>query len=290
MDEVANPGEPTAVGHVVAAVGRWPDDQVVVERAAAEAGSRGVQLTLLHVDEGLEGPAAGHAGAHVDESSQALVDASTWARRAVPDVHCRTAVLAGPIAMGIIGMSRTARLVVLGSEGASPLVKLARGAVTSDVAARSHCPVEVVPRNTDEDLPVRPPTRVVALVREHAELEDLVPTALAEAARCELPLAILHSAGDTAPAERENLREQLRSDIARWRRRFPTVPTDVVVVPGHAPVAISGLLGRGDIVALVRRQSATFWGRPDRDTRALLDEHVCRVLVLPMREHDRTTA
>ena len=133
---------------VVAAVGSWPRDVAVVERAAQEAERRGGSITLLHVDQeryAMSGADEEYVGRHVAAEHEVLAAAAEHARSLGRRAPVQTALYVGAVADGILRTAHTAALVVLGAEGASPAVRAVRGGVTAAVVARATCLVEVVP-------------------------------------------------------------------------------------------------------------------------------------------------
>lgn len=275
---------------VVAAVGAWPRDQAVVRRAVDEATHRHATLTVLHIDELLAGRAAGHEGAHVDEPPP-LDEATAFAYVSAPAARVRTSVQAGPVVAGIVRASRHADLVVLGSEGAPPLAKVVRGAVTANVAARAHCPVEVV--HVPEVAAASPRVRVVALLTAADQLAVVADIAFAEARRSRARLDFwattsgCRRSGDAHGGELPDCRRRLQSALAPWLRDHGDVPCDIAMAAHPADPALLTALESTDLVVTARGEGAPFWGRPDGATRLLIERACCPVLVVPPRSPDR---
>lgn len=276
---------------VVAAVGAWPRDRVVVRRAIDEASHRRSTLTVLHIDELLDGRAVGHEGGHVDESPP-LSDATVFVGVTAPALHVRTSLRPGPVVAGIVRASRDADLVVLGSEGAPPLAKLVRGAVTANVVARAHCPVEVV-HVPEVAAAASPCVRVVALLTAADQLAVVADVAFAAARRYRARLdfwaamSCSRRRGDPGGEELLDCRRRLQSALAPWLREYADVPCDIAVSARIGDAATLTALESTDLVVTVRGEGPPFWGRPDGATRLLIERACCPVLVVPPRSSDR---
>lgn len=266
---------PEGTARVVGAVGAWPRDAAVVRRAAEEAAHRGCPVTLLHVD---DARGTGRTGA-----PSPLPSAGALAGGLVPDLEVRTRIHAGPVVEGILRATRAADLVVLGSEGAPPLAKVVRGAVTVNVAALAHGLVEVVPVPGPGEGGRPDRTRVVLLLAERDQLGPLADVAFAEARRSGATLHLWDLLVDPAdPVEeghRAAARHVLEAALAPWRNAYPDVRPDVAV--GVSAAGALGALGPGDVAVAGRGHGTAAWGRPDGATRLLLERARCPVLVVP---------
>ncbi len=115
---------------VVAAVGSWPRDVAVVERAAQEAERRGGSITLLHVDQeryAMSGADEEYVGRHVAAEHEVLAAAAEHARSLGRRAPVQTALYVGAVTDGILRTAHTAALVVLGAEGPPWLLPCGRG-------------------------------------------------------------------------------------------------------------------------------------------------------------------
>ena len=233
---------------VVAAVGRWPRDAAVVERAVDEAERRAVTLTLLHVDQerfALSGADQEYVGQHVAAEHEVLVAAGERARSLRRGSHVQTALYVGSVTDGILRTARTAAVVVLGAEGAAPVVRAVRGGVTATVAARATSQVEVVPTGAAASAAPGPVVDRIVLVA-------------------------------TADGQQSALESVGAEQASRWGA--PTERVDLSTRSRDAPLPP---LGARDLVVVLRGASAPLWGRPDAQVRRLLDGAPCAVLVVP---------
>ncbi|MGW7381737.1 universal stress protein [Streptomyces sp. NPDC054794] len=103
-----------------------------VDWAADEAVRHGVPLHILHAATGGR------------EASDLITAASERARQGAPTVRLSSQVSHEDAASALIGTSRNAFALVLGSRGLGDLADLLLGSVSLAVAARADCPVVVV--------------------------------------------------------------------------------------------------------------------------------------------------
>lgn len=76
-----------------------------------------------------------------------------------PPAGLTRAVLLGPAARTLIGLSDTSAMLVLGSRGHGGFVGLLLGSVSATCAEHAHCPVLIVhERRTNEDVVANPPS------------------------------------------------------------------------------------------------------------------------------------
>jgi nucleotide-binding universal stress UspA family protein len=151
---------------VVAGVDGSTADDAVVDRAADEAAWLGAPLRLVSaVDPGLqltpyEALATGSPSLadHLEEGAHHVLDRAV--ARVVqrhPGLDVATAVPWGPPAAAVVRLSDGARRVVVGAPAQGRFQRLVMGSVALPVIAHAHCPVLVVPADTE----VRPPRCVV---------------------------------------------------------------------------------------------------------------------------------
>ncbi|WP_340681373.1 universal stress protein [Amycolatopsis coloradensis] len=187
---------------------------------------------------------------------------------AVPEVKVTTvAVDTGPVA-ALTEISATARLLAIGAP-TGEIAGLFAGVSAARLSSGAVCPVVVV-RGPGDDGPV------VVGVDGSPLSEEALAWAFAEASNREAPLVALHAwhDGDVAglftgegalPFPGESVRETenrvLGQRLAGWRKKYPQVPVDQVVVrdkPRHrllelsekARLVVVGTRGRGGFAAL----------------------------------------
>lgn len=155
-----------ATGAVLVALDGAVADGPIIDWAADEADRLGAPLRLVTaIDPGVqltpyEALATGSpslaeqldAGAH-----QVLEAAVARARARHRDLDIASSVPWGPPAAEIVRLSEGARLVVVGAPGRGLLDRILLGSVALPVVAHAHCPVAVVPGDTE----VTTPTHIV---------------------------------------------------------------------------------------------------------------------------------
>lgn len=249
-----------------------------VRWAAHEAVRRGVPLRLVHVCHLMPvrhprqvAPPPEYRDAILEQGRHWLAEAEEAARHAQPGLVVSTDLREGIAADVLIGQSRSARLMVVGSRGLGGFGALLLGSVSVALAAHSHSPVAVV-RTPAEDTGAGP----VLVGVDGSELsEAAVVFAFETAAARGVPVIALHTWFDTdvsgawaaipATIDWEYLGKQaeqaLTEAMAPWRARFPDVEVREVVErerPARAllrhgagaALIVVGSRGRGAVAGL----------------------------------------
>lgn len=249
---------------IVVGVDGRPATLRAVAWAAREADRRSLPVLLVAVvPGGVADPAAGSRRAHLDLSSARRAALATAA------VVTSTEVTSGDPATELARRSRTARLLVLGSDGG--------GAVARAVVADAVCPVVVVPARWDTE---RHPGEVVVAVDPTSPEEThhgTVALAADVAGEWRRPLlvAVVLPGAHTAP------------DVGAARRAFEAATAEAG--PG---VTVHQVLGHGDpaeeLRGLVGPSTGLFvLGAPSADPaaggvgRAVVDGARCPVALVP---------
>jgi nucleotide-binding universal stress UspA family protein len=140
---------------VVLAVDGSPESRATVAVGFAEADRRGSELLVVHT---WTGPASTRPGDMLplvydteeveSEESLLLSEALSGYHDEHPDVTVTVRVLHARPAPTLIEMSRTARVMVVGTRGRGGFTGLLLGSVSQQLLHHSECPVLVVPRRT----------------------------------------------------------------------------------------------------------------------------------------------
>ena len=252
-----------------------------VRWGAREAARRHAPLRLVHVchlvpvrhPRQVSPPPEYHA-AVLDQGRHWLTEATEVARRVAPDLLPVTDLRDGSTADVLVGESRTAQLVVIGSRGLGGFAALLVGSVPVALSAHAHCPVVVV-RAPGADGARQADGPVVVGV-DGSELSDAAVTlAFDTAAGHGVPLVAVHTWQDTPmtgawtalpgtvdwdwlQAEEE---KQLVERLVTWREKFPQVEVRPVVERGRpetallahaagAQLLVVGSRGRGALTGL----------------------------------------
>ncbi|MGW3350882.1 universal stress protein [Nonomuraea rubra] len=220
-----------------------------VEWAAAEAGRRQRPLHIVHafiwplLNVPL-GPAPGgpREGGLRHAAERVLDTARARARAVAPQVEVTAALPEGEPVGALLHHSREAELLVVGSRGLGEVGGLLLGSVGARLAAEAACPLVVVRGSAQPGGPV------VVGIADPGESEDLLAFACAHAARTADPLLLAH-AGTDGPADRSRppLPEE---DLARWRKRFPTVTIDQETLAGHPGKALTHAAAQASLLVV----------------------------------------
>lgn len=251
--------------HVVVAVDGTPGSDGALRYGIQEAMLRNVGLRLVHVS-----PSYAALGSWVVPldavevpriGSEILDRATADVVEAAPDLYVERALVSGSRVTEILRASADADLLVLGRETQHGADRVVFGAVTSGVAARSHCAVAVV------DPSWRPATSteagretLVVGVKSGEHADELLAQAFAVATERKLDLVVLHTwqlpdpyldlierrtEGATWLTHATALLEEV---LAPWRSRYPNVNVQARVRHGHPA---STLVEAGEGAALV---------------------------------------
>ncbi|PXY36539.1 universal stress protein [Prauserella flavalba] len=269
--------------------------------AAAEAERHGARLRLVHAylvpDHGYPGFLATAHEVREGLRKQGegwLREAKEAAEKAAPGVEVETALTEKLATTALLGESRGATLVVLGSRGLGGFSGLPIGSVAVALAAHGECPVIVVRGKRPDDVP---PTEgpVVVGIDESEASRLAVEFAFAEAARRRVPLVAVHVWNDVTleatvrmypltidPAD-VDAREgaMLEEQLADCRQRYPDVTVEAVVERGRPVRTLLELGERAQLVVVGSRGRGGFTGMLLGSTSRTLVVHApCPVAVV----------
>lgn len=249
-----------------------------VRWAAREAARRKAALRVVHVCHVVPvrhprqiSPPPDYHAALVEQGEHWVRDAVEAARQAVPDVEVTTDVRDGQTSAVLVGESKGAQLVVLGSRGLGGFGSLVLGSVAVAVSAHAHCPVVVM--HADEPDGVPPEEGHVVVGLDGSELSDAAMNFACEAAAARgVPLVAVHTwfdidvsatwtrlpstiDWDYLQAEEER---EFAEQVGLWQAKFPGVDIRPLVVrerPGAAllkhaegaQLVVVGSRGRGTL-------------------------------------------
>jgi nucleotide-binding universal stress UspA family protein len=244
---------------VVVGVDGSPPSNAAVVWAAREAASRGVPLTLAHIQPlPLEpmwpGPQIAPKsavrqrkyGSEVVQRAREIVDEATGENGRSVEVECQ--VLVGSIVPTLVDLSKDAQMVVAGCRGDGPIGRLLLGSVSSGLVRHAKCPVGVI--HDENPLAMgRDQASVLVGIDGSPASETATAIAFDEASRRGVRLQALHVWSDwtnfelpgfdvSAAATEAEL--ALAERLAGWQERYPDVLVDRVVVCGHPAEQILG--------------------------------------------------
>lgn len=208
--------------------------------AAAEAAAAALPLRIVHAVHGVHPDSA-------DTADEVVDAARARAAEEFPYLRIATRVATGRAASVLVAESAEASLTVVGSRGAGELAALFAGSVSTRVANHGHGRIAVVRGRVDmlDDWPV------VVGVDGSEDAAPALDYGLRHAALHRLPVRAVcvweHSAitelGELAPPgyRLDDVEEltlaQLRAVLAPWRRRYPAVHIEPILVHSRHPGA-----------------------------------------------------
>ncbi|UUN30652.1 universal stress protein [Streptomyces sp. FIT100] len=289
-----------------------PPSLDAVDWAVSEAALRGLPVRLVYASRWQRYEGAVPQDPTERPSEQELIDALVAdavqrARRRDAAVRIATDVLAEDTVMSLVGESRHAAMVVIGSRGRGGLSGLLLGSVSLGVAARAHCPVIVV----RGDKAGREGThgRVLLGVADAGEGADATRFAFREAAkrRSELeavrawrrPLreVLRETVGHPRPADdpgayhAEEAATQIETAVAEGVRDHPGLALRHSAVEGPPHKVLVQRSAAADLVVVgARRRQGHFGLQLGRVAHAVLHHGECPVAVVPEHDVPSTTA
>jgi nucleotide-binding universal stress UspA family protein len=195
---------------------------------------------------------------HSHETLRAMVGQELAAVREVqarahPALSVTTLVVESSAVEALVGQSRGAALLVLGSRGAGGVLSLIVGSTTLAVAARTECPLVAVP-GPDEEAGVG--DGVVVGTDGSLVSEGAVAFAFEQARRLGTGLTVVHAwqetaiasvfddgsaEGDESESRTSRLLAGLNQWLAPWSRTMPAVQVDARVVRGNPALILIDL-------------------------------------------------
>jgi nucleotide-binding universal stress UspA family protein len=249
--------------------------------AAIEAHRRKLPLRLVHTFDipvgylpGVVAPQAVRDGMR-EQGWDWLHAARDAVAEIVPDLDPELVVEFGPVMPFLVGQSRTASVVVLGTRGLGGFTGLLVGSVSVALAGRAHCPVIIARGRGADDVPPLDGPVVVGVDGTPAG-EAAIAFAFEEAAIRGAALYAVHTwtdtlldaalAGDPAMLDfhplQQSAYEILAERLAGWQEKYPDVRVYREVVRDrpaaallryaeNAALVVVGTRGRGGFRGLV---------------------------------------
>lgn len=244
-------------------------------------------LTIVHTWQWPYADVGAEAKDHLRRAAQHVLWHGAECVRASSSItEVQSDLYEGPAGPRLVGLSRQARLVVVGSRGMSPISSAVVGSVARHVAEHAYCPVIVV--RGPGPLPVPAPTApVLAAVAYHGQ-EAILEFAFREAAMRHLPLVVLraltlpHSFVGKGPLPDANDESrELSHQVTRVGARHPEVHAEVQLIAGPPQEAL-GHIWKGAALLVTGRRRQGWLGPTGR---FVIKDAPCPVAIVPCPGH-----
>ncbi|GAA0985780.1 Universal stress protein [Nocardioides aquaticus] len=215
------------------------------------------------------------------------------ARLQHPDLRVDGHVIERETREGLVELSESAYLMVLGSHGWGPVGSVLLGSVAAAVTRRAQCPVVVVRPPADPRLSDADGTGVLVGVDDTPESTPVIEHAFAQASLRDLPLTVVHCVRDPASAwagdswsldaqESTQSRDAVLASLTGAAEKHPDVAYTAQVEQGLV-TQNSGDRARPWALVVVGRHHHSAWHRlmMTSTTTAVLEHARCPVVVVP---------
>ncbi len=272
----------------------WGLEQATLERRPVEV------VHLLNVTEVQSAAWIASSGAGMpvlqqlrDQSVEALGGLVDVARREHPDLQVDSHVIERETRQGLVELSESAHLLVLGSHGWGPVGSVLLGSVGAAVTRRARCPVVVVRPPADARLPRADGAGVLVGVDGTPDSRPVIEYAFAQASLHGLPLTAVHCVrdlveayvGDTGiPTAREidQAGDALGEGLAALAEKHPEVVVTTRLEHGLVTQVARGSSRPWDLVVVGRRRHGAWHRLLVGSTATTVLEHArCPVAVVP---------
>ncbi|BCO34903.1 universal stress protein [Mycobacterium heckeshornense] len=246
------------------------ESDAAIRWAARDAVMRDAPITLMHVIEPVPDWPTPDRQAEIAEAWEqnardVIEHARKTAQAAVSPSDCPqvdTEVVHSPVVPMLIGASRRAQMIVVGSRGMGALGRFLLGSVSTGLLHHAHCPVAIIHADeglSDDNAPV-----LVGIDGSPAS-EGAIGLAFDEASRRRVHLVALHAWSDVGvfPILGMDWRgyetqgaEVLAERLAGWQEQYPDVRVErrlvcdkpahwLIEESAHAQLVVVGSRGRG---------------------------------------------
>ncbi|WGX95078.1 universal stress protein [Nocardioides sp. L-11A] len=266
-----------------------------------EARRRSVLLRLVHVAPAgaLTEPMLSVAPETEPEIAQGLqaqgrtilAEAESTARALEPGLRVETVLVAGSRVDEIVEAACAGQMIVLGREARTGLQRLLTGATTAAVAGRAPVPTVVAPGDWD----LVEQGRMVVGIESEGCARPLLSRAFERAAQRGARLTVIHAGDLPVPNSdvidphryimewRAAAVHLLSTLLDEWRRAYPGVGVETVVVHGQAAHALVAAAEASDLLIIGRRPHGPLhWAHLGATARAVLRSSHVPVEVVPL--------
>lgn len=252
--------------------------------AAAEAYQRCAPLRLVFIN---------NDPARTEYAQQSVREAAASCRESTPEVDVSEEIATGDPIEQLIGASRQAKLVVVGSRGHGSFALALLGSVSAALAAHAHSPVVVVHGEGTCTGPV------VVGVDDSPHSRAALGFGYAAARRCGVELIAVqawHAEGllsvPLPPEDQDLVRQRaewsLGQQMEDWQARFPDVRAHAVVCRSHPVAALVDAARDAQLLVVGHRGRGGFTGLYLGSVASGVLRHAqCPVAVIPAPKDGR---
>jgi nucleotide-binding universal stress UspA family protein len=280
------------IGRVLVATSGSASSKSAITFAARTAASRGLALELIHVVTPTVsvGPYAVAPDVVVRQAGrEVLARGEQLARQVVPDIEVVSTLVIGARPDAIAQKTHGADLVVVGAPPHDLIGRLWTGSTVTGVAARSACPVAIIPARDEEPRH----HRVLVGVKTTDHAHELLAAAFAVASQTGSELRIIHAwrllspydnaVADRLPVPEWELGEQraIEAMLIDLKMAYPTVTVHVDLVHGQAAHELVHASELADVLVISRPRHGGFVHHLGATARAIIREGRCPILIVP---------
>jgi nucleotide-binding universal stress UspA family protein len=287
-------------GRVLVATSGSASSQSAITFAARTAASRGLAVELVHVV--TPTVAVGPMGVAPDleirrAGREVLAHGEVLVRRVSPGVDVTSTLLIGTRPDAVADKSHDAELVVVGAAPHDLLGRLWTGSTVTGIAARSACPVAIIPAGP----PAEKAHQVLVGLKSTEHVDDLLAAGFAVANQTGSSLRIVHawqllSPYENAVAERLPTpawemaeARRIESLLIDLRLAYPTVPVHVDLTHGQPAHTLVEASRDADVIVISRPLHGGLVHHLGATARAVIREAHCPVLVVPPSDTNTAT-
>jgi nucleotide-binding universal stress UspA family protein len=239
---------------IIVGIDGSPSSDAAVGWAAHDAAIRGLQLTIVYVENPVaptwsQAPILEESAGEQEAEDRGLLDkAATIARDVIADaaqIHINGELLSSPIVPALVDQSKDAELIVVGSRGRGALSRGFLGSVSAGLIRHAHCPVALI--RDEEEQPAHPADAPVLVGIDGSTADLATAVAFEEASLRRADLIALHAWNDIdmdaipgydwspTTTKEDHL---LTKALAGWQERYPDVTVHKRLVKDRAARAL----------------------------------------------------
>jgi nucleotide-binding universal stress UspA family protein len=235
-------------GPVVVGIDGWNAAIGAAEWAAKEAVHQDVPLRLVYVIQTTDGPIASATDYPAEERyPESCLRAARLAVEAIGlPVTIETAVLYDDLDSALIGESKSATIVCVGSVGLGRVANMVLGSTAAILAEQAQCPVAIIRHTKGKTLPKA--GFIAVVVDDQPGSDDVMQWAMEEARTRRAPVLALRLGRRWGHFEIGD--ERFCRHLDAWLRRYPDIQVEVAATRLSLARYLEGYLGAVQLVVI----------------------------------------